>query len=226
MSVAATLAPPRSDLRREDRGDFDPLHGFRFPPGHVLGPEDEGKLISREEYSELDVRPGWKVERAGGKLVFVPRVSRPHRRCSYPFRFHLSGYWTSHPDLVEDFEPERWVYVEDDTDRLPDAAVLLRHSPLAGDHLDCGRVPDLLFEFVSSGSEAHDRDYVDKRADYHRIGVREYVIVDPIERRVTVLRWEVDGYAESAVLGPADAYTSPLLPGLEVPLAEALDGDG
>ena len=118
----------------------------------------------------------------------------------------------------------------DHTDRFPDAAVILEDSPLAGDsldeELDPDRTPDVLFEFVSPGSESHDRDYVEKRADYHLLGVREYMIVDPAERRVTVLRWEPDGYAEAAILGPEDAYASPLLPGLSIPLAEAIGDVG
>ena len=83
-------------------------------------------------------------------------------------------------------------------------------------------MPDIIFEYVSPGEDAHDRDYTIKRAEYHRAGVREYVVVDPGERRVTILKWETDGYIEAAVLGPTGTYTSALLPGLSIPLAEAI----
>jgi Uma2 family endonuclease len=78
-----------------------------------------------------------------------------------------------------------------------------------------------MFEIVSPGRESHDRDYVEKRADYYRIGVREYVIIDRFVRRVTVLTHSPGGY-EERVLTPPDTYTSPLLPGLVIPLAEVL----
>ena len=232
MSVAAPEAPADLaagpvdwDLDPRNDGPPDLLTGFRFPPGYLVSPEDHGKLVSREEFWELRDAAGWKIERAGGKIVVMPKTGRPHRRCAYAYRFHLSRYWVAHPNLVRDFEAERWVLSGDDTDRFPDAAILLKDSPLAGDHLDPDRVPDVLFEFVSPGRDAHDRDYHEKRTEYHSLGVREYVIVDPGEARVTVLRWEPAGYAEAAVLGPGDTYTSPLLPGLEIPLAEALTGD-
>ena len=75
----------------------------------------------------------------------------------------------------------------------------------------------MIVEVVSQGPEDRKRDYEDKRADYQRIGVQEYVIVDRFEQRVTVLQLIEGEYAE-AVLGPDDKYTSSLLPGLEIPL--------
>ena len=235
MSVAAPEVPAAAgpatgagaDWRRDSRNAAPPdlLTGFRFPPGYLVSPEDHGNVVSREEFWELRDAASWKIERADGKIVVMPRSGRPHRRAAYAVRVSLSEYWMSHRGIVRDVEPERWVLFGDATDRFPDAAVLLIDSPLAGDHLDPERVPDVLFEFVSPGRDARDRDYTEKRAEYHALGVREYVIVDPDERRVTVLRWEPDGYAEAAVLDPAGAYTSPLLPGPSVPLADALAGD-
>ncbi len=46
----------------------------------------------------------------------------------------------------------------------------------------------------------------------------EYVIVDRFEHRVLVLQLEDGHYAET-FLGPGDSYTTPLLPGLAIPLA-------
>ena len=237
MSVAAPLtrvedADPAADWANDPRNDGPPdlLTGFRFPEGYRVEPADAGRAVSREEFLELREDASWKLERAGGRLIVMPRSGRPHRRAAKAFRLSLSRYWVTQLDRVADFQPERWVLLGDHTDRFPDAAVLLKQSPLAGDSpdedLDPDRTPDVLFEFVSPGRESHDRDYVDKRADYHLLGVREYVIVDPARRRVTVLRWEADGYAEAATLGPADAYASPLLPGLSIPLAEALGDAG
>ena len=51
--------------------------------------------------------------------------------------------------------------------------------------------------------------------------VKEYVIIDRFERRVTVLRRGRGRFAESE-LGPRDAYTTSLLPGLKIPLKEIL----
>ena len=59
--------------------------------------------------------------------------------------------------------------------------------------------PDLAVEVISPGSRHYDA--VRKRADYAAIGVPEYWLVDPVERRVTVLRRAGDGsFPEVAAL--------------------------
>ncbi len=201
------------------------LTGFRFPTGHVVGPEDEGKAISREEFAEIEVEPGWTIERCEGKLIVLPMVGPDHRRTSRPFRLALGLYWGLNQEIVEDFDLEGWIAVDDGQDRCPDAFIFLRNSPLAAGGIQLPeRAPDLAFEIVSPGRDAHDRDYVAKRSAYHAAGVREYVIIDRFERQVLVLQHAPDGYVEAATLGLADAYVSPLLPGLAVPLAEAIGG--
>ncbi len=57
-----------------------------------------------------------------------------------------------------------------------------------------GRVegpPDLAVEIVSPDSI--ERDYVTKRTQYERAGVGEYLIVDELEKRVTLLRLAANG---------------------------------
>ncbi len=51
--------------------------------------------------------------------------------------------------------------------------------------------PDLAVEIVSPDSI--DRDYERKREQYQQAGVLEYWIVDPLERKVTLLRLGKDG---------------------------------
>ena len=75
---------------------------------------------------------------------------------------------------------------------------------------------DLAVEIVSSGTEARQRDYVDKRADYAKAGVREYWIVDPDELLVTVLTLSGTEYNVAQECHPGDNARSLLLPGLEV----------
>ena len=81
------------------------------------------------------------------------------------------------------------------------------------------RVPDLVFEFVRGERSDQERDYIDKRAEYHAIGVREYVIVDRFKRSALVLTWAEEDFAER-LLTRDQHYTTPLLPELSIPLAE------
>ena len=75
---------------------------------------------------------------------------------------------------------------------------------------------DLAVEIVSSGSEARQRDYVDKRADYAKAGVAEYWIVDPEELLVTVLTLAGTEYKVVQECHPGEIARSLLLTGLEV----------
>ena len=136
-----------------------------------------------------------------------------HVSSTEPFRDHLGAYRLAHPDIVAKVVSEAWFFIDEATDRIADIGVYLASAgpkkPIPK------RIPDLVCEIVSVGSE--ERDYIAKRHDYERAGVREYVIVDRARHRVTVLR-RVRGRFQETQLGPDDSYRSHLLPGLEIPL--------
>lgn len=183
----------------------------------LLTPADEGMELSREEYAEADVKGPWKYERVRGRLIVMAPAGHDHHLTAEPFRDYLVVYKVQHPDVVEHVFEESWTTIDDDTDRHPDIAVYLQTS--SGRIPD--RVPDLIFEIVSEDRRDRERDYDEKRGEYESIGVREYVIVDRFEQRVTVLLLEEGGYVET-VLDTGKVYSTPLLPGLEVPLSEVL----
>lgn len=79
--------------------------------------------------------------------------------------------------------------------------------------------PDLVVEIVSESTRR--RDEVLKRHLYERYGVGEYWVVDPAVETIKVYRWTEQGTFRRAIeasLEADDAVTSPLLPGLEIPL--------
>ena len=82
------------------------------------------------------------------------------------------------------------------------------------------RGADVVIEVVSEGRENWERDYVEKRADYADAGIAEYWIVDPQERKVTVLTLEDDAYRESGVFFVGDTAASVALPGFAVPVKD------
>lgn len=75
---------------------------------------------------------------------------------------------------------------------------------------------DLAIEIVSSGTEARQRDYIDKRADYAKAGVTEYWIVDPEELLVTVLTLSGTEYKVAQECHSGDVARSVLLSGLKI----------
>ncbi len=180
-----------------------------------LSAGDAGMELTREEYAEAEWNAGDRFERCHGKLVAMPPAGYEHRTTSEPIRDLLVVYKVAHLDLVEHVFEESWTAVDDETDRIPDIAVYLRTNH-AGQPIP-DRVPELVFEIVSPGRANRRRDYDEKRDEYERIGVLEYIIVDRFDHEVTVLRL-VDGQYQEQILKPSDTYRTPLLPGLEIPL--------
>ena len=169
--------------------------------------------LSRAEFAEADETEPWRYERKDGRLVVMSPAGLDHHSTVEPIRDYLGAYRLANPGVIEHVFQESWTNVGEETDRIPDLAVYL----VGGSGNLPERVPDLIFEIVSKGKKNRDRDYAEKREDYEGIGVKEYVIVDRFDRRLTVLRLVGDSFSEST-LGPDDTYTTPLLPGLEIPL--------
>ena len=80
-----------------------------------------------------------------------------------------------------------------------------------------GGAPNIVVEILSSDRR---RDLVRKRRLYAEAGVSEYWVVDPTKDTVTVLELRGADYVERAVLSADNTLTTPLLPGLAIPLAD------
>ena len=80
-------------------------------------------------------------------------------------------------------------------------------------------VPELVVEIASKGTRK--RDETIKRRLYERAGVSEYWIVDPEIDVIRVHRREGQGFGRAAELSreTGDVLRTPLLPGLDLPLA-------
>lgn len=78
--------------------------------------------------------------------------------------------------------------------------------------------PALAVEVLSPATTHRDRAV--KRKIYERFGVEEYWIVDPERKEIEVLSRTEAGYARRDLLREGDALTSPLFPGLSLPLTQ------
>ena len=83
--------------------------------------------------------------------------------------------------------------------------------------------PDLVIEVISKGSRRLDE--VLKRRAYERFGALEYWIFDPLRADTQVWEQAAEGLRRRALLSAAagEVLTTPLLPGLEIPLAEIFE---
>jgi Uma2 family endonuclease len=108
------------------------------------------------------------------------------------------------------------------SDRHPDQAIYRDPQP-PGPSPWTRWIPHIVVEIVSQGGE--DRDYLVKREEYLAAGIREYWIIDPEARKMTVLIREGDVWSETIVF-EGQPYHSHYLPGLEVHLEELLGTPG
>jgi Uma2 family endonuclease len=82
--------------------------------------------------------------------------------------------------------------------------------------------PDLVIEILSSSTADVDRGY--KQLLYALHGVREYWLIDPDAYQVEVLALVEGEFGRAGVYGEGDAVTSPLLPGLRIPVDDIFAG--
>ena len=99
----------------------------------------------------------------------------------------------------------------------PDIVIILEHRRDIIGRVCIESAPDIIAEVLYANRR---RDLGYKRRVYAEAGVREYWPIDPRNDTVTRLELRDGEYVERAVLGPGDALTTPLLPGLSIPLAD------
>lgn len=184
----------------------------------LLGPDDDGRELSADEFAEAASLAPFTFERSDGSLLVMSPEGQRHLDDSWPWRQRLSRYWIEHPEIVEDVVIQSRVQPDSGTDRIGDIGVYLV-EPGAAPIPD--RVPDLMVEVVSPSREDRHRDHVARRRDDHRLGGRDYVIVDRPAGRVSVLTAGPRGDRRRALRRGA-VYRTPFLPGLEIAPDEVL----
>lgn len=101
----------------------------------------------------------------------------------------------------------------------PDVLVVCDPARITPGHIE--GAPDLIVEVLSPGSSA--RDLRDKKALYERAGVREYLVVDPLEHYAIRFLLGADGYDRGTVFAAEECLRFATLEAVEVPLWELFD---
>lgn len=184
-----------------------------------LGRADDGVKLTHEEFAEAAFEQPWRYERVNGRLSVLTPSGHDHVDAGEPFRDYFVAYKLAHPGKIANVVNEAWILIDDETERIADLAVYLKlpRGKMRIPHL----IPELVVETASEGYTSLKRDYEEKREDYWRAGVKEYVIVDRFDHRVTVFR-RGRGRFNEQILGPDEVYSTPLLPGLKIPLAKII----
>ena len=160
-----------------------------------------------------------KMELDDGELYIMPRPRPVHQFIAFWLGWHIANYINSFakppaevcmdPVTILSRDPRRVV--------VPDLTVILDRRP---DQIVDGYfegVPDIAVEVLSSD---RNRDLVRKRQIYIEAGVPEYWIFDPVNDTALLLELRDDDYVQRSLLTADDTLSTPLLPGLAIPLSE------
>ena len=185
----------------------------------MLKPRSGMKLTVEEFFALPETMENPKMELDEGVLYIMVKPRLVHQF----FQGRLSFYFESYLEEFE--EPPAHVFTEVITalsmERrtlfAPDLSIVLVHRS----HLLTGRMiegpPDIVVEILSTD---RNRDLVRKRNAYAEAGVSEYWIFDAANDTATLLEVRNGEYVERAVLIADDTLTTPLLPGLSIPLVD------
>ena len=172
------------------------------------------------EFLDLpDTEEREKMELDDGELYIMPRPRRAHQSALVWLIWHIMAYINSFAEPPAEAYPDLVVILSQEPRRVmaPDLAIILANRPDVFVDGYAEGAPDVVVEILSTN---RNRDLIYKRRIYAEAGIREYWIVDPRDDTVTLLELRHGEYAERAVLTADDTLTTPLLPGLAIPLSD------
>ena len=159
-----------------------------------------------------------RYELLDGELIMVPAPNLGHQRIGAKLGTRLYTF-VEERSLGEVFFAPCDVVLSNTDVVQPDLLFVSNeraHLLLGGDNVR--GAPDLVVEILSPSTAGQDRTL--KRALYVKHGVKEYWLVDPDARTVTVLLLGEDAFEVEAIYGEGQAMSSPTLTGFSVGLNE------
>jgi Uma2 family endonuclease len=178
-----------------------------------IGPEHNGIRLSPEEFDSIeDWDPAYRYELIRGVVVVNPIPLEGEADPNDQLGRLLRNYQFDHPQgsVVDRTMPERYIYLPDGSRRRPDRVIWTSLGRRPRPKSD---VPSIVVEFVSQTKRDLLRDYVDKKAEYLDLGVKEYWVIVRFCRTMTVSRAD-----EEVVINERQSYETPLLPGFRLEL--------
>ena len=127
---------------------------------------------------------GERAELINGQIYYMAPPSRKHQDLSMELSGTIREYIRSHKGSCKVYAAPFAVYLDETSDTYvePDISVICDKNKL--DDRGCKGAPDWIIEIVSPSSK--QLDYLVKLLKYQSTGVREYWIVDPRRKTVTV----------------------------------------
>ena len=177
-----------------------------------------GTRMSLDEFLALG-ETDEKFELDDGALYQMPSANPDHQFLLARWCFLLEFYLEAFAEPIAQLYLDITTVLSQELQRAlqPDVAIILSERAGIVGRSRIEGAPDIVVEILSSD---RGRDLARKRRIYAEAGVREYWICDPRSDTVRLLALREGAYSERGLLGAEDTLTTPLLPGLEIPLAD------
>ena len=177
-----------------------------------------GMRMSLDEFIALG-ETDERLELFGGVLYLMSTPNKDHQFLMRRLIVHLESYLDRyalppaeiHQDMTTILSFAQQNAVE------PDLVIIASGRSDIGGRIHVEGVPDIVVEVLSTDRR---HDLVRKRRIYAEAGVPEYWIVDPRHDTVLPLALQDGVYPDRPALGVGDTLTTPLLPGLAIPLSD------
>ncbi|WP_165227504.1 Uma2 family endonuclease [Aquisphaera insulae] len=186
-----------------------------------IGLHSNGMLMTPEEFDRrTDFDDRYAYELIHGVLIVSPAPGESERDPNGELEYLFRNYKKNHPSgsVLTRTLSEQYIQLPDGRRRADRVAWIgLGRVPKPRED-----VPAIVIEIVSNRRRDRARDYEEKRREYLAAGVQEYWVIDRFRRVMTVFRKEPAEPAE-VVVEEKETYTTPLLPGFELPLATLLE---
>ena len=156
------------------------------------------EALKREEIYTIDdiysLPEGERAELIDGQIYFMAPPTTNHQRIVSDLHYQIKDYINRNNGECEVFPAPFAVFLNDNEKNYvePDISVICDKNKITDK--GCQGAPDWVIEIVSPSTK--QMDYYKKLFKYRTAGVREYWVVDPDRKLVTVYNFERDTMEE------------------------------
>lgn len=181
-------------------------------------PLEKKRICTYEDY--LNTPDDERYQLLEGELIMTPAPAISHQRISRKLEYVLEKHITEN-GLGEVFDAPCDVYLDNHNVVQPDLLfIAVENSRIVGE-ANINGAPDLVVEILSENSAYCDM--VKKKKLYARFGVKEYWIVDPMEREIEVHVLRGNFFEFHARFTKNDRLESTILSKLQIDLANIFE---
>ena len=180
-----------------------------------------GHSSTKLTYADYVLFPddGLRHEIIEGEHYVTASPATRHQRILLTLSYLIQSYLETHP-IGEIFFAPFDVLLSEINILVPDLIYISRERAHYITSKNLQGAPDLVVEILSPSTRSRDKRL--KRDVYERTGVEEYWLVDPEREVVEIYRRGAGGFQPSVRYARPDIVTTPLMPGLDIPLDKIL----